>query len=100
VPAALTVVTVDHTHGTACSLQRYRGGVSAFTPGSAALMPPTVIPDLPGAYMAGDWIKQVRLASGWVGVQAANTCVVVCDQRPTLGACGTSPLVVHVCVYT
>jgi uncharacterized protein with NAD-binding domain and iron-sulfur cluster len=37
---------------------RVRRGVTSFSPGSAAWMPPTVTP-LPGVFMAGDWIQQV-----------------------------------------
>jgi uncharacterized protein with NAD-binding domain and iron-sulfur cluster len=37
---------------------RVKRGVTSFSPGSAAWMPPTATP-LPGVFMAGDWIKQV-----------------------------------------
>lgn len=50
------------TFGAARSIQRVRGGVSAFRPNCASNMPTTRTP-LPGVFMAGDYIRQV----GWGG---------------------------------
>jgi uncharacterized protein with NAD-binding domain and iron-sulfur cluster len=44
------------------SVLKFRGAVTAFSPGSNASLP-TTSSSVPGVYFAGDWVRQVRVFS-------------------------------------